>query len=267
MEITDTQKRIQTLRPKNILIPGGGSGIGFATAKRLLQGNVNGIVLLGRNLERLDIAKAELSDERVKILQFDIKDVSAMDSKILYAQDLLGVNNKIDGLVSCSGVWFPEDNWRGFNLTEKQWDDVMNTNLKGTFFFMRKIVNQIIKSRVKGSVCLVSSAQAHREAFGPYSLSKAALSRQVQAFGKNLCEYGVVLNAVEPWVTKTDMCPCDGIADGVIPGKPLPSNSIKRAMRPEEIAEAIYVCLSEFGETLAGVCVPVGGGIKTMFSW
>ena len=253
------------IRPKNIIVVGGGSGIGYACAQRLLDGGAKNIILASRNLEKLNHAKNALRHSAVQgifTVQLDISKVKSHQSFIAEAQSLIP-DCPLDGLVLSGGVNFDGSNWKGFNVSEEDWDRVMNTNLKGTFFLLRNFANYLFEHKTRGNICVISSISAHRDMLSPYQISKSAISAIVHAFGKFLCERGVVLNCVEPGSTDTDMMPhLKQYTDGVRPGKIWTDNSIGRVLRPEEIAEIVYFCMTNLGETMSGSCVLAGGGCK-----
>ncbi len=254
------------LRAKTIIVVGGASGIGYATAQKLLDEGAERIILASRNVKKLEKAAAALQrspEQKVAFLAFDIADVSCHESLIKESKKLLGVIP--DGLVISSGVDFDGSNWKGFNISEKDWDRVMNTNLKGVFFLMRTFANYLYNKGVKGNICVVSSISAHRDLLSVYQISKNAISGIVHAYGKHLCERGIVLNCVEPGVTNTDMMSwLHSYTDGVRPGKPWGDNSIRRLIRPEEIADVICFLMSDVGEVMSGSCVLAGGGCKSI---
>lgn len=257
------------LKPKNIIVVGGGSGIGYATAQRLLDGGADNIVLASRNLNKLQSAAAQLrhnKSQRVLSVDFDITDVQSHDAFINRVQQMLGDKNLLDGLVLSSGLNFDGSNWKGFNISERDWDRVVNVNLKGTFFMMRNFANHLHSHNRKGNICVVSSISAHRDLLSVYQVTKNAISRIVHAYGKHLCERGVILNCVEPGVVNTEMMPhLKEYADGIRAGKPWPDSSIHRIIRPEEIAEVIFILMSNLGEVLSGSCILCGGGTKALF--
>lgn len=242
---------------------GGGSGIGFATAKRLLDGGAEKIILASRNLEKLKKAKEKLNDDRVYICALDIADCSKHDEFFEQADKMIG--DTADGLVIASGLNFAGSNWRGFNITESDWDRVMDTNLKGVFFMIRNFANRLYSLNKKGNICVVSSISAHRDLLSVYQISKNAISGIVHAYGKHLCERGIVLNCVEPGTTEGGMLHgLEKYTNGIREGLPWNDNSIHRVIRPEEIAEVIYFLMSELGEVMSGSCVLAGGGCKSI---
>lgn len=257
------------LRPKNILVVGGGSGIGFEIAKKLLQSGAHNVIIASRNINKLQIKAKELSEisgGSVYPLKFDISDVKTHEDAIKKAQKLLGDGEKLDGLVISSGVDFDGSGWKGFNISEDDWDRVMNTNLKGAFFLMRNFANFLYEGGVKGNICVVSSISAHRDMLSVYQITKHSLSRIVNAYGKHLCERGIVLNGVEPGPIHTDMMKwLDKYTDGVKEGEPWNDSSIRRLVRAEEVAEVVYFLMSNLGEALSGDCIVVAGGAKSIF--
>lgn len=254
------------LRPKDIIVVGGASGIGYKTAQKLLSSGAQSVILASRNLQKLSHAQSALkllANQNVSIIQFDISDVSSHETLMHNAEELLG--RVPDGLVISSGVNFDGGNWKGFNISEDDWDRVMDTNLKGVFFLMRNFANYLHARQVKGNICIVSSISAHRDLLSVYQISKNAISGIVHAYGKHLCERGIVLNCVEPGTTNTDMMRwLAEYTDGKRPGKQWNDNSIRRLIRPEEIADVICFLMSELGEILSGSCVLASGGCKSI---
>ncbi|MBE7089248.1 MAG: SDR family oxidoreductase [Clostridiales bacterium] len=257
------------LRPHNIIVIGGGSGIGKAITQRLLDNGATNIVIASRNLDKLKEAQKSFNlkeGQNVYSVAFDITKVNSHLEMINNAQKVIGIENKLDGLVISAGVNFDGSNWKGFNVSEADWDRVMNTNLKGTFFILRNFANYLSEKQTKGNICVISSISAHRDMLSPYQIAKHSLSRIVQAYGKHLCERGVVLNCVEPGPIYTDMMKhLEKYTDGIREGAPWNDASIRRLVRPEEIADVVCYLMSNLGEVLSGSCIVAAGGTKSIF--
>ena len=140
----------------------------------------------------------------------------------------------------------------------------MDTNLKGVFFLTRNFANYLHGNNIKGNICIVSSISAHRDLLSVYQISKNAISGFVHAYGKYLCERGIVLNGVEPGTTDGGMLHLDKYTDGKRQGLAWNDNSIRRVIRPEEIGEIICFLMSELGEVMSGTMILAGGGCKTI---
>lgn len=254
------------LRAKSIIVVGGASGIGLATAQKLLDSGAEHVVLASRNVQKLQTAAASLETDdakKIAIVPFDIAEVSKHEEMIRSASKMIGVMP--DGVVISSGVNFDGSNWKGFNISEADWDRVMNINLKGVFFLIRNFANYLYENKLKGNICVVSSISAHRDMLSVYQVSKNVISGIVHAYGKHLVERGVVLNCVEPGTTNTDMMRwLSEYTDGVRPGKVWNDNSIRRLIRPEEIADVITFLMSDLGEVMSGTCLLAGGGCKSI---
>lgn len=258
------------LRPQNILVVGGGGGLGKAIAQKFLQLGAKNVVIASRNISKLEEAARSFDinsvDQHVYTLQFDITETKKHLQKIAEANALLENNATLDGLVIAAGVDFDGSNWKGFNISEEKWDFVMNTNLKGVFFLMRNFANYLFDNKIKGNICILSSISAHRDMLSVYQISKHCVSRIVNTYGKYLCERGCVLNAVEPGPVYTDMMKwLEKYTDGVRPGEPWNDSSLRRLVRPEEIADIVAILMSDLGEVMSGACLLAGGGAKSIF--
>lgn len=253
---------MRTLRPRNILIIGGGSGIGYSTAQCMLDNKVDSVVIAGRNFDKLLKAKEKLkfdSDQEVLTYHFDISNISSHLE--LLEQIKLDLGRFIDGLVISSGVNYGADNWKGFNISEQDYDKVMDINLKGPFFLVRNYANYMYANKQSANICLVSSISAHRDSLSVYQISKNSISGIVHAYGKHLAKRGIILNCVEPGTTDTDMMPyLRPYTDGYRKGKRWYDNGIQRVIRPSEIADIIAYLMSQNCDVLAGSCILAGGG-------
>lgn len=251
------------LRPKNIIVVGGASGIGFSTAQKLIENGAENITIASRNAEKLKSAKLKLSTEfsGIHTVSFDITEINSHVQLFNTVKELTGTFP--DGLVISSGIGFDGGNWKGFNISEQDWDAVMDTNLKGVFFLMRNFSNYLFGNKTKGNICIVSSISAHRDMLSVYQISKNAISGVVHTYGKYLCERGIILNCVEPGQVYTDMMKHLSVyTDGIKDGKPYTENSIHRLVRTDEIADIICFLMSDLGEVMSGSCILAGGGTK-----
>lgn len=253
------------IRPENILIMGGSSGIGLATAQCLYNHGVRTITLASSNQDKLRDATISLqlpTGAKVYCCAFDIRNISSQGKMIEKVQEATG--SFVDGLVISVGKFYGCGNWAGFNISEHDWDKIMDINLKGPFYLLRNFANYLLANKRGGNICVVSSMCAKLDTLGIYELTKNALSRTVHAYGKHLATFGIVLNAVEPGVTNTNINFefHKQFTDGIREGEQFTRAGIGRLIRPEEIGECICFFMSDLGEVMAGSCLLASGGDK-----
>lgn len=137
------EKKIPILEIKNdklfsnkvALITGGSGGIGMAIAKHLLQDGCK-VIIAGTNEDKLVCAKQELGAHDFIIL--NMNDIESFDKKI---KELFVKNGGIDIFICSAGVH--SENIDFWQMTEKEYDRVMNVNLKGTYFFAKPRQNTL----------------------------------------------------------------------------------------------------------------------------
>ncbi len=242
-----------TLRCKNVLVTGGGSGIGAAIAKRFCESGAN-LIICGRRLEKLGEVKKEINSDNVYTMQWDISNISLFDEKIAEAEALVG---RLDGFVNSAAVG--SDGERGYepwDITEEEWDTMNDINYKATFFMMRNEVNYLLKNQTKGNILNIASNAACMDIIGGYGASKLAIIKWTRAFGKRYGHSGIIINGIAPGATATPMiaryCKDENA--------PYPRHAIERFIKPYEIAELAHYLMSDFGEIICGHTVVADGG-------
>lgn len=254
-----TTANILTLPPSDLLkgrkalITGGTSGIGFAIAKSFLTSGAI-VCITGRDKAKLNKAREELGNinnaykERIHAFVFDVKDVELFPQKIAEILDSLG---GIDILVNNAGV-------RGgqfATVSEAEYDNIMNTNLKGTFFLSKIISSYMIKNSIKGNILNIASASGIRPANSAYTLSKWGIRGLTLGLAKMLIPHGIVVNGIAPGPTATPMLMDNGCKNITHNDNPL-----KRYALPEEIANMAVFLVSAMGNTIVGDIIYMTGG-------
>lgn len=240
------------LRCSKVLITGGGSGIGFAIADYFIKSGAD-VVIAGRNLEKLEAAKARIDTEHLHILQWNITDIAICNQKLEEAAGKIG---GLDGLVNSAGVASSKRGWEPWDVTEQEWDTVMDTNLKAAFFLMRNTVDYMLKNKIKGNILNISSNAACMDIAGAYGASKLVLLKMTHTFGKRFGSEGIIINGIAPGATFTPM-----IADYAHEiNQPYERHAIGRFIRPDEIAALAAYLMSNEGEIVCGNTVIADGG-------
>lgn len=240
---------------KLALVTGGASGIGFAIAERLAYGGCK-VVIAGRNRQRLQDAVALMGVDVVRPVELDVTEVDSIASKIEAASMLFPEAEGFDILVNSAGTSafcpFGE-------VDERAYDTVLDTNLKGTFFVSQAMANHMISRDIQGRILNVSSSSALRSAKSPYEISKWGIKGMTLGFADELIRYGIVVNAIAPGPTATEM-----IKPGVGGDLLHVQSPIGRLADPREIAELALVLLGDEGALVVGDTLYATGGAGTI---
>lgn len=162
-----------TLRGKTAVVTGATSGIGYATAKRLLSEGCN-VIIAGRNEEKLKDSISTLSPEgsvKIDYIILDSLDAKSLRGKVENVFD----NHRVDIWVNCAGIFKKTDRDRKFRgIDSETYFDVVNTNMKSNMLLIPYVADQMVTHGIEGSIITVSSICGLTNHFGytPYGISK-----------------------------------------------------------------------------------------------
>ena len=159
---------------------------------------------------------------------------------------------QIDALVNNAGILKGSAFGR---TTVSDFDDIITTNLRGTYFLTQEMARRMVKDGVRGNICFVTSSSAYRPATNAYSCTKWALRGLVEGTAKMSAPHGIVVNAVAPGPTATAMLVEDDGGNITAPQSP-----IGRYLTPEEIAEMIVTLLGDSSRGIIGDTIRMTGG-------
>jgi NAD(P)-dependent dehydrogenase (short-subunit alcohol dehydrogenase family) len=230
----------QQLAGKNIIITGGGRGLGFAMAKKFISEGAE-VLIAGRNADTLAKSAAELG---CKYLQLNVQDVNSFNTFIDEANKLLG---GVNCLVNNAGISLHENGF--LEVSPEQFEAQFDTNLKGAFFLTQRFMEKCKENKVDTTknILFVSSETSMTVDERPYGLTKAAMNSLVQGLAHRYVNQGYRINAIAPGVTVSDMV---GVkADGDLTCN---YNITKRYYLPEEVAEVAAFLLCDASNCLNG---------------
>ncbi|MFC4586723.1 SDR family NAD(P)-dependent oxidoreductase [Sphaerisporangium corydalis] len=240
---------------KTVLITGGGSGMGLATAQRLVDAGAR-VVLAGRSEERLATAAKGLdADDRVLAVPADVSQTGDLDRLASEIEQRFG---GLDGVFANAGV-------ASFGLsafvTEEDFDGIVGINLKGVYFTIQKSLPLL---RDGSAVVINGSWLAHKGlAFtSVYAATKAAVINLTRTLAPDLGARGIRVNAVSPGYIVTDMF--TAISSTEEAQEQCRSQvALGRLGSAEDVADAAFFLLSSRSSYITGQELVVDGGLTT----
>ncbi|HZX20202.1 MAG TPA: 3-oxoacyl-[acyl-carrier-protein] reductase [archaeon] len=242
---------------KTAIVTGASRGIGKAIAIALGKHGCNVVVNYFNTKENAkkiaeEIIKAGGNAIHVKADVRSKKEVNEM------VAETLRKFGRIDFLVNNAGI--TKDNFFA-NITESDWDNVMDVNLKGTYNCVKAVL-PIMTKQGFGRIVNSSSVSGQIGNIGQanYAASKAAILGFSKSLAKEVAASGITVNVVAPGIINTDM-------HRTIPEKVLEKFlgqiPMKRFGKPEEVAGAVLFLLSEEAAYITGQTINVNGGLFT----
>ena len=237
------------------VVTGGGKGIGRAIAARLACGGA-AVVLSGRDAAALETACDEIRAQGGKALAIPGDVAKASDADQLCAKTLEAFG-RADILVCNAGI--TRDNLV-MRMSEEEWDQVIDTNLKGTFLCIKAFTRPMMKQRY-GRIVNVSSVVGLLGNPGQanYVASKAGVIGLTKAVAKELASRHITVNAVAPGFIDTAMT--SGLNEKV--REALQAQiPLGRLGSPEDVAHAVAFLCSEEAGYVTGQVLSVDGGMR-----
>ncbi|WP_280450592.1 SDR family NAD(P)-dependent oxidoreductase [Nocardia cyriacigeorgica] len=238
---------------RTVLITGGTSGMGLATARRLLDEGAY-VVITGRDDARLQRAAAELdAGPRVLTVRADVANLSDLDALMRSIQTWRG---HLDAIFANAGTGIFQPSTE---LTEADVDQSIDVNFKGVFFTVQKALPLLKEG---GAIVLNASWTLHRgrPVASIYSATKAAVHNLARTLGSDLAPRGIRVNSVSPGYIDTEMyrdANTDPDADARNAAQ-VPLGTVGHAA---EVAAAVAFLASDDASYITGQDLVVDGGL------
>jgi hypothetical protein len=198
------------LSGRTALVTGASSGLGARFARVLAQAGAR-VVLASRRVDRLKELRAEIEADggSAHVVVLDVQDVASIRAAVAHAETEAG---PLDILINNSGVSTMQ---RLVDVTEEDYDFVLNTNTRGAFFVAQEVAKRMI-ARARGTpegtiaharIVNIASIAGLRvlAQIGVYCMSKAAVVHMTKAMALEWGRYGINVNAICPGYIRTEI--------------------------------------------------------------
>ena len=234
---------------RRALVTGAGRGIGLAAAKALADAGAE-VTLAARTASEIEAAAAAIG-QGARAAVLDVSDLAAV-AAFFAGQDPFHV------LVNNAGTNRPKPMW---DVSEADYDAVLDLNLKSAFFVAQACVRRMIESGTTGSLIHMGSQMGH--VGGPnrslYCASKWALEGMNKAFALDLAAHGIRSNTIAPTFIETPLTQ-PMFADAAFKASVLSKIKLGRIGKVEDLMGAVLFLASDASALMTGTSLVVDGG-------
>jgi 3-oxoacyl-[acyl-carrier protein] reductase len=243
------------LTGKTVLVTGASRGIGKGIALTLAQAGANIAFTFVSSVEKAQIFETELNALGIKAKGYQ-SNAAAFDEAEKLVDEILKDFGALDVLVNNAGI--TKDTLL-MRMSEQQWDDVLDTNLKSAFAMTKAAMKPMMKAKA-GSIINITSIVGITGNAGQanYAASKAGMIGLTKSVAKELGSRNIRCNAIAPGFIETEMT--ESLSEEVraewVKGIPL-----KRGGKPADVANCVLFLASDASAYISGQTINICGGM------
>lgn len=247
------------LKGKVAMVTGAGGGVGGAIAKRLASEGCK-VVLLGRNRIKLQKIASEIGDKKNTMMV--LTDITKEAEVLSAIEQTIKSFDKIDILVNNAGTI--NDPTMFHEMTDDQWDDLITTNLIGTFKITKAVIPVLMKNG-GGSIINISSVLGIRSIpkvpLSVYGVTKAGVIMLTKSIAVEYGQYNIRCNCIAPSTIRSSII--EPYLQDEAAKKVLESTfPLHKVGEPEDIAGAVTYLCSDDSKWVTGTVLIVDGGVS-----
>ena len=240
---------------RTAVVTGGSRGIGRAIALKLAENGADVAINYAGNTAAAEEVKAAIEQmgRKALLIQCSVADTDGVQAMVNQVVKELG---RLDILVNNAGI--TRDGLL-MRMKEADWDDVMNTNLKGVYNCSKAVMRTMMKQK-SGRIVNMASVVGEMGNAGQanYAAAKAGVIGFTKSLAKEVASRGITVNAIAPGFIATDMTRVLSDDQKAEMARTIP---LGRAGQPEDVANAVLFLASEGAAYITGQVLNVDGGM------
>ncbi len=238
------------------VITGAAGGLGRELVAILADAGAS-LVLADTDEIKLDQLSREIDPTGQKVLSLKC-DVTSKHDILSLIESAHQKFKTIDLLVNCAGILGPDELL--FDVSEDDWDAVLNVNLKGSWQAATHISQYMVTHQIEGRIINISSSLGLRSQLKrvPYATSKAAVEHLTRNLAMELVSHNIRVNCLAPGWMETDMV--KNLLDGPDGKKWHDAIPMRRAANPSELTGPLLLLASKASSYMTGAVIRVDGG-------